>query len=106
MQIENALPMACPLCGKRAFDTSALPGAEVAIQMKCPHCGMLVCVPLASASILRRRNIGGESPIRLTAQRREAKRKDRERASDGQHTEQRLRAAGKRPAAHERQRMT
>jgi endogenous inhibitor of DNA gyrase (YacG/DUF329 family) len=50
----NMLAMACPSCGKRAFDTTDLPDARVTIKMKCPHCGILVVIPLEADSLLRK----------------------------------------------------
>ena len=43
------IPMKCPLCGKRAFDTTGFYNTNqpVEISLKCPQCGRIVRVPIA-----------------------------------------------------------
>lgn len=43
------IPMRCPNCGKRAFDTSGFhtPDRPVEISLKCPQCGRIVRVAIA-----------------------------------------------------------
>lgn len=42
------IPMRCPNCGKRAFDTSGFlkTNHPVEISLKCPQCGRIVRVPV------------------------------------------------------------
>lgn len=42
------VPMKCPNCGKRAFDTSGFHNTNhpVEISLKCPQCGQIVRVPI------------------------------------------------------------
>ncbi len=43
-----SIPMRCPNCGKRAFDTSGFNRADqpIVITLKCPHCGRFVDVQI------------------------------------------------------------
>ena len=45
--------MRCPLCGKRVFDISELPGEQVAITLKCPGCHQVVTVRCTREATLR-----------------------------------------------------
>ena len=45
--------MRCPLCGKRVFDISELPGERVAITLKCPSCHQVVTVRCTGEATLR-----------------------------------------------------
>ena len=45
--------MRCPLCGKRVFDISELPGERVAITLKCPSCHQVVAVRCTREAMLR-----------------------------------------------------
>lgn len=58
------IPMKCPSCGKRAFDTSEFHEGErpVEITLKCPQCGQFVRVPIVAAMCLPIRK--GDSKIR------------------------------------------
>lgn len=55
-----SIPMRCPNCGKRAFDTSGFNRAEqpVVISLKCPHCNRIVRVPIAQHMCLPPRKGG------------------------------------------------
>ncbi len=55
-----AISMKCPLCGKRAFDTSRLHNTKepVEISLKCPHCRNIVSVPITERMCLPSR-LGG-----------------------------------------------
>lgn len=77
MRDPNMLAMACPSCGKRAFDTTAIPDARVTIKMKCPRCGILVSIPLVSDSLLFKPPdaSGGAKPLRLATVRHELRRR-------------------------------
>lgn len=54
------IPMRCPRCGKRVFDTSAFHQTDspVEITLKCPHCNQFVRVPLAPSMSLPGRKGG------------------------------------------------
>jgi predicted RNA-binding Zn-ribbon protein involved in translation (DUF1610 family) len=43
------IPMRCPNCGRRAFDTSGFypPYRPIEISLKCPQCGRIVRVAIA-----------------------------------------------------------
>ena len=45
--------MRCPLCGKRVFDITELPGEQVAITLKCPSCHQVVTVRCTGEATLR-----------------------------------------------------
>ncbi len=45
--------MRCPLCGKRVFDITELPGEQVAITLKCPSCHQVVTVRCTREATLR-----------------------------------------------------
>ena len=36
----------CPLCERRVFDVSDIPGVPVHVRLKCPHCKNFVEVPI------------------------------------------------------------
>jgi endogenous inhibitor of DNA gyrase (YacG/DUF329 family) len=38
----------CPVCDKRVFDVSDIPGSHVRVRIKCPHCRRIVKIPLTS----------------------------------------------------------
>lgn len=40
---------ACPVCGKRIFDVSDIPGNPVRVRLKCPHCRKIVRIPISEA---------------------------------------------------------
>lgn len=52
------ISMKCPVCGKRAFDTSKLfeEPHNIEISLKCPNCKNIVCVALKSSNCLEPRN--------------------------------------------------
>ena len=54
--------MKCPLCGKRAFDTSRLHNTKepVEISLKCPHCRNIVSVPITERMCMPSR-LGGNT---------------------------------------------
>jgi uncharacterized Zn finger protein len=58
------IPMKCPGCGKRAFDTSCFHDAEhpVEITLKCPQCGQFVRVPIDATMSLPMRKGGYKNP--------------------------------------------
>ncbi len=49
----NPIAMSCPVCERRAFDTTGIPQQPISIILKCPNCGNLVSVPLVSGSALK-----------------------------------------------------
>jgi len=84
MRDPNMLAMACPSCGKRAFDTNALPAPTVTIKMKCPQCGILVSIPLVSDSVLYKppHASDGGKPLRLAPAWHEQRRWSRKSGHD------------------------
>ncbi len=52
--------MACPNCGKRAFDVSEAPENTV-MKLKCPNCHKLVTVPCTKDFLLQARAWGGDA---------------------------------------------
>jgi hypothetical protein len=54
------IPMRCPNCGKRAFDTTGFYHTKqpVEISLKCPQCGRIVRVPIAKDMCLPDRKGG------------------------------------------------
>jgi len=55
-----SIPMRCPTCGKRAFDTSGFHQGNqpIVITLKCPQCGRFVDVPIAQDMCLPPRKGG------------------------------------------------
>lgn len=49
----RSLKMRCPLCEKRVFDISELPGEQIAITLKCPSCHRVVTVRCAREAVFR-----------------------------------------------------
>jgi hypothetical protein len=47
---EFGYTASCPICGKRVFDLTDLPGTTVQVRMKCPHCRKIVKIPFLGAS--------------------------------------------------------
>ena len=58
--------MKCPVCGKRAFDTSKLleGNLNIEISLKCPNCKNIVSVELTSSNCLEPRR-SGSSHMRI-----------------------------------------
>ena len=38
----------CPICERRVFDVSNLPGDAVRVRLKCPHCRNIVRIPISA----------------------------------------------------------
>jgi hypothetical protein len=38
----------CPLCDRRVFDSTDIPGNNVHVRLKCPHCRKIVNIPFTS----------------------------------------------------------
>lgn len=76
MRDPNMLAMACPSCGKRAFDTTDLPDPTITVKMKCPQCGILVSIPLVSDSLLLKPPYAadGAKPLRPASVKQELRR--------------------------------
>jgi len=55
------IPMRCPKCGRRAFDTSGFQQTDhpVEITLKCPQCNRFVRVPIVAEMCLPMRKGGG-----------------------------------------------
>ena len=53
MNEKDPIAMACPICERRAFDTTGIPEQPISIVLKCPNCGKLVSIPLEPNAALR-----------------------------------------------------
>ena len=38
----------CPMCERRVFDSTDIPGNSVHVRLKCPHCKKIVNIPFTS----------------------------------------------------------
>ena len=38
----------CPICAKRIFDSTDIPGNSVHVRLKCPHCKRIINIPFSS----------------------------------------------------------
>ena len=37
----------CPMCNRRVFDTTNIPGNLIYVRLKCPHCRNIVNIPFS-----------------------------------------------------------